>query len=259
MKISFDISKNTLFLDNKKVRLNQQLARFLEYLCYNQDSTVSKESLLEECWRKRGVVVSDNAVRQSVFRVRKTFVELGFNEAVLISVGKSGYCLRGGVVELIKDESGNNKFSDDPGKSNNLNTKLLDKYKKNRRVYCLTGTLFTKRMQNRTIFFLFVFCLFFSFAALLRIDSLITDVNYKFVKKVNDRAFYTHISGFKNLDKIISQIEGGLKENNLSIAESRFVYLNYSSDAVLNMFVCDTQIEEKNNNCINFTAFGVLK
>lgn len=66
---------------------------------------VTKDEFMQVCWGNKGVIVSDNTVRQSLFRLRTSLAEVGAPEDTLITQGRNGYILKPGIIKLSDSEN----------------------------------------------------------------------------------------------------------------------------------------------------------
>ena len=256
LKIVLDLSTDELSYNEKKITLNKQLSRCLVYLAQYPGTMVTKDMLLEECWRKRGVIVSDNAVRQTIFRLRRLLQELGVQENIIISVGKAGYQIAEGKIQLISEPAiitGEDRNTSQPeNKTSDAASSPPGEDSQDSVVN--TGTRTMKLSVGFMAGVILTSLVCFSATALLRLNIFIDTVSYTAFSTHNGRTYFSHHPPTFSIPVKIEQIESRLSENNILVSRSRYVYLNNSSERLLNLFVCDVPLEKSDNHCINFTV-----
>ncbi|WP_257211055.1 winged helix-turn-helix domain-containing protein [Erwinia amylovora] len=109
MRVYFEPENCILSNDKKSIKITLQEGRCLDYLVRNEGKIIRREKLLEECWVKRGVTVSDSAVRQSLYRLRRAFEDAGLPANTLTTQARKGHILQAGYIILLTDLASHNR------------------------------------------------------------------------------------------------------------------------------------------------------
>lgn len=101
-KALFDHVSGRLQNASEEIMLGENSKACLKLLIDNQGDIVSKNTILDEVWTAKGIVVSDNAVRQTMHIVRKSITQLTSNSQLITTIPRNGYMIVG--VEEISAE-----------------------------------------------------------------------------------------------------------------------------------------------------------
>lgn len=90
--IEFDESKNILIQreTNDHIPLTNSTAILLKYLMSNQGETISRESILENVFKKNALTDSESNLNQNLSLLRRGFRELGFEREIFITKPRVG-------------------------------------------------------------------------------------------------------------------------------------------------------------------------
>lgn len=105
MTILFYYKAGVLRSGTRTLELSKQNKLGLEHFCRKAGMLVTKDEFVQICWGNKGVIVSDNTVRQSLFRLRSSLSEVGAPEDTLITQGRNGYILKPGIIKLIESDN----------------------------------------------------------------------------------------------------------------------------------------------------------
>ncbi|WP_239511964.1 transcriptional regulator [Enterobacter bugandensis] len=215
---------------------------------------VTKEMLLDACWNQRGIIVSDNAVRQAIFRLRRIFTGFGLQDNVIASVGKSGYMLESGKITVT---GGGITPVDNAG-----DDVIMPEYK----APALSAVdehpvpAVKKKASFKYILRIFLACAVgFSVSALIRYGSFFTPVQYAETERKNGRVYFSQVPETPDSRNKLAMTERALTDNAVPLPQSRFVYINKSSVRSLSVFLCDMPIENKASQCVTLTVIGAAE
>lgn len=87
------------------VILNAPTSRCLQLLIEKKDEVVSRDNFLEQVWRTRGIVVSQNTFYQNISLLRKSLKNAGLTDDIIITVRRKGFSLAPHIrIQPLEDE-----------------------------------------------------------------------------------------------------------------------------------------------------------
>ncbi|TLU67878.1 CadC family transcriptional regulator [Enterobacter sp. MF024] len=95
-EVIFDADSNELksIIGNEEcIMLNAPTARCLQLLLERRDQVISREVFLEEVWRSRGIVVSENTFYQNISLLRKSLIKVGITEDIIVTIRQKGFII----------------------------------------------------------------------------------------------------------------------------------------------------------------------
>jgi DNA-binding winged helix-turn-helix (wHTH) protein len=95
-EVIYDVINNELVPygdKGERVSMNAPTARCLLLLLKSRDKIISREEFLEEVWRTRGVVVSQNTFYQNISLLRKSLASAGLSDDIIVTVRRRGFSL----------------------------------------------------------------------------------------------------------------------------------------------------------------------
>lgn len=99
-----DEARHCIELNNDSTRLEPKVSQFLAYMARHAGETLGREQLLNEVWP--GTVVSDEALTNTVNKIRKAFGDDSHNPRIIETIPKMGYRLIAQVEVIKKPERG---------------------------------------------------------------------------------------------------------------------------------------------------------
>lgn len=262
MTILFYYKAGVLRSGTGTLELSKQNKLGLEHFCRKAGMLVTKDEFVQICWGNKGVIVSDNTVRQSLFRLRSSLSEVGAPDDTLITQGRNGYILKPGIIQLIESDNvyeeliapaiSNDDTADDtvPGTEDTAQPagerQSLDKHqgkKRNVMLYSLSGAAFA---------LLFVTGLYFRF---LFFTHDITFIHYK---DDAGRSFFFSdtIDEAKNKENAIKRISYWLDRNNLAASDRPLIYISADWRDTLSFFSCKNDIAQRASDCLSINVIG---
>lgn len=251
MKIIFSQSKGLITKDGKNAILSGQAMRALEFFMNNEGKVISKEKFVDACWTSRGAVVSDNAVRQTLYRLRRAFEDIGAPEDVLTTQVRNGYLLRAGIVVMEKDG--------DAFEENNCNSteSIHHGLLVHTDAKLISGSgRFSQKFKNFFIC-LCVIILCSTIGFISRKSIFIHEIHYTKMLSHEGLTFY-YLDGYDSMkfnnDK--KRAMSWLRKENLLTSSVKNVYINPVWNENLSMFLCDNLIEKKESRCSSLIIIG---
>lgn len=240
----FDPVKSTLNNGDKHINLTIQEARCLEFFLKNEDMFINRKTLLEECWLNRGVIVSDTAVRQTLYRLRRVFDEAGIAGDVLITQPRKGHLLQKGIIltQDIPVDSINSLPED--------RQEEAVKSKSNREVITVR-----RRPILRIVLFIILAAILFLSAAYIRMQIMLTQVNYSPAVEI-DGTFYFYLNNKPYSEETLSRVNYWVKNHYVALASMKYVYLNNAGPDNLSFYLCRKEMGSTDSDCLSFTVIG---
>ena len=249
--IIFFTDTGLIRLGDKEIILSRQSKICLMYLCEHEGSIVSKEALHDACWKKHGAVVSDNTVRQTLFRIRKSLASLDIDEDILETLGYMGYRLKSDSITLISDSQSytlpeTHSTAIEERESSELSVPLAP-----------ASELKNKSPKIRLILITLVFsCLFFIAGALLRGQQFVHPLSYGQPLQLNGHTFlFSHYVENGNTD-LAARVDYWLNKMQIAIKPQSKIYINADHGNSTNFFVCDGELELSTTHCQTFAVIG---
>ncbi|WP_455813718.1 winged helix-turn-helix domain-containing protein [Pseudomonas graminis] len=236
--------KSTLNNGDKCIKLTIQEARCLDFFLKNEDVFISRDTLLEECWLNRGVIVSDTAVRQTLYRLRRVFDEAGIAGDVLITQPRKGHLLQKGIIlsQDIPVDSINSLPED--------RQEEAVKSKSNREVITVR-----RRPIFRIVLFITLAAILFLSAAYIRMQIMLTQVNYSPAVEI-DGTFYFYLNNKPYSEEALSRVNYWVKNHYVALASMKYVYLNNAGPDNLSFYLCHKEMGSADSACLSFTVIG---
>ncbi|WP_421504616.1 winged helix-turn-helix domain-containing protein [Erwinia rhapontici] len=240
----FDPVNSTLNNGEKYIKLTIQEARCLDFFLRNEDIFINRKTLLEECWLNRGVIVSDTAVRQTLYRLRRVFDEAGIADDVLITQPRKGHLLQKGII----------LFQNTP--VNGINSQPEDRQEdaveaeNNREAL----TVSRKPILRIAMLITLAVILFLS-AAYVRKLSMVTEINY-FPPVEIDGTFYFYLNNKPYSREALSRVNYWVKNHYVALTSMKYVYLNNAGPDNLSFYLCHKEMGSADSDCLSFTVIG---
>ncbi|EPC7254360.1 winged helix-turn-helix domain-containing protein [Cronobacter sakazakii] len=250
MSIHFYYKVGQLKNGDKTTELSRQTRLALDFFCRNEGRIVTKDEFVKECWENRGVVVSDNTVRQTLFRIRSALSQAGAPEDTLVTQGRNGYLLRSGLIKVYYDDDmplpdpDNVDDTDSPPVSDvpkrHYNARKVNKHSRLTRL-CLFG---------------FPVLALFLFGLSLRFYTLTSELRFLHYAEQGGRSFYFSDRITSDKHRALQKITYWLNENKISSEAGNQIYVGSEWRDRLTFFVCNGDIRNTENKCQTFNVIG---
>ena len=249
--IIFFTDTGLIRLEDKEIILSRQSKICLMYLCEHEGNIVSKEALHDACWKKHGAVVSDNTVRQTLFRIRKSLASLDVEEDILETLGYMGYRLKPDCITLISDSQ--NYTLPEPHspaieerESSELSVPLAP-----------ASDLKNKSSKIRLILItLGISCLFFNGGGRFPGQEFVHPLLFGQTIQINGHTFlFSHYVENGNAE-LAARVNYWLNKMQIAITPHSKIYINADHGNSINFFVCDGELELMTTTCQTFAVIG---
>lgn len=234
-----------------EIILTKQTKICLDFFIKNEGNVVTKDDIFQECWGNRGIIVSDSTLRQSLYKLRKAFNDIGLEQEVLVNHSRNKYYLVAGIIEIVSNAevSTENSAADSEQRAlSDNNTVISSKTNAPVRSWPVSFKKICAVMIACVILFL---C-----GILLHSAVFIERVTYFPYATVHGRHYYiTH--GFPT-DKSQAIWRAGywLDYQMVTVNASRFVYINTARQHLMSIMICDDKIEDVKSKCQSFVVIG---
>lgn len=245
MRVYFEPENCILSNDKKSIKITIQEARCLDYLVRNEGQFINRETLLEECWVKRGVTVSDSAVRQSLYRLRRAFEDAGLPAGTLTTQARKGHLLQEGSIILIPTPTS-------PASNGIDNTMQLQK-KNSINNHPNPYSAVTALLQVAKFAFLYV--ILFMAGFYVRHQNMVTEIDYHPGEEKAGRFYFYRKDQVYN-ESSIAQINFWLKNKHVNSANMKYVYINNSWSGNTSFYLCNSEIGNEGSTCTSITVIG---
>lgn len=237
----FDPINSTLSNGDKCIKLTIQEARCLDFFLKNEDVFINRETLLEACWLNRGVIVSDTAVRQTLYRLRRAFNEAGIADDALITQSRKGHLLQKGIIQTqdIPVDNMPEDRQEEVVQSQN-HRKIITAHRK----YTL-----------RTVIFIMMAAILFMSAAYVRAKIMITQVSYSPAVEIDGR-FYFYINNKPFSRETLSRVDYWVNNHSVALTSMKYVYINNAGPDNLSFYLCHKEMGSADSACLSFTVIG---
>lgn len=241
--------KNCILSNNtKSIKITIQEARCLEYLIKNEGEFIRREVLLQECWSKRGVTVSDSAVRQSLYRLRRAFEDAGLPNLTLTTQAKKGHILQKGSIALIHSDAKTDAYTDNsinPSVPNSINKDVCGEINPR---FSVTSLLpIAKLLLLSGLLFL---AGFYSYQKIM-----LTDIKYYHSEEKEGRLyFYRKNQAYPQ--SAIERIHYWLKNKHVNYDNLKFIYLNNAWSGHVSFYLCKGEMGRAGSDCTSITIIG---
>lgn len=272
-EIFFASQSGVLSAGDRQIILTDQGRRCLTYFCLNAGQIVSREAFTRDCWGSRGLVVSDATVRQTVFRLRRSFIELGLGDDILQTRGKAGYLLAPDVItvtDLAQAEGENEEESANEGENANEAESVNEEAPAGP---TLSGSAITdatplpappaparpraRPFSRRAGLTLLLMLLCAGAGYLYRLQEMITTVSYAFSHAEGGRSYFVSpLAGAGQAKEAMARAARWLTKENVPAADSRYVYVNGVLGDYVFIMACTAPIDEKDAGCSTLTILG---
>ncbi|ORM68944.1 winged helix-turn-helix domain-containing protein [Pantoea rwandensis] len=240
-------------LGDKEVLLSRQSKICLTFLCEHAGEIISKERLQDACWKQYGTVVSENTVRQTLFRLRKSLASLGVVEEILETQGYAGYRLKPDYINVVPDT---HEFLMIEQRSAFETVKEED----HPNTYPLQHSPIAVKQKasqpKLIIFVLFLFCLFFATGAYLRSQQFIHPLHYSEAVNQDGRIFYISNYVENNNAELMSRVNYWLIKMKIQTTQNSKIYINSDHGNSINLFICNGDIEAETSDCESMAVIG---
>lgn len=262
MTILFYYKVGVLRSGTGTLELSKQNKLGLEHFCRKAGMLVTKDEFVQICWGNKGVIVSDNTVRQSLFRLRSSLSEVGAPEDTLITQGRNGYILKPGIIQLVDSDNvyedliapdiNNNDNADDTvpctedaaqPKEDIQGSEKSPDVKRNVMFCVLSGTTFA---------LLFVTGLYFRFLYFTH------EISFTHYKDDAGRSFFFSdtINESRNKENAIRRVSYWLDRNNLAASDRPLIYISADWRDTLSFFSCKSDITQHASDCLSINVIG---
>ena len=251
MKARYSSITGQLISGHNEIILTKQSQICLEFFIKNVGRVVTKDEIFQGCWGNRGIIVSDSTLRQSLFKLRKAFSDVGLEQEILVNHSRNKYYLVPGIIELFSDGHAN---QDSPTAQSEPSV-LLDNNvdiasKKNRHIWNRPVSF------KRGLIVIIIFIIIFLCGMLLRSTVLKKIITYFPYATVHGRNYY-FTNGFSN-DKSQAIWRAGywLDYQMVTVNSSRFVYINSARQNLMSIIICHDKIDDIKSECQSFVVIG---
>lgn len=234
---------------DKEVLLSNQNKVCLDFFIKHEGQLVSKELIHQECWGERGIMVSDSTVRQSLYRLRRSLSDIGLDDDVLITVGKSGYIFNKGFISIRNEEDGlphrHMTSAPLPQESESQDTeapRFPVKPRKRQKLFPLYASL--------------ALCMVFAIGMALRGITFIHRVEYQYYGELNGSVFSFIPSASTDKDVVIQRVVFWLDKEKVNKEGSRYIYINNTRNNNLSFISCNGRLEDKQSTCSGYSVIG---
>lgn len=104
-QVYFNCASGKLFDLHDECYLGEHAKECLTLLVEKSDIIVTKEEIMQRVWRSKGIIVSDNAVRQTMHIIRKTFNKFPLERQIIITIPRNGYMIINAIEVPDNDDS----------------------------------------------------------------------------------------------------------------------------------------------------------
>lgn len=104
-QVYFNYASGKLFDLHQEFYLGEHAKECLTLLLEKSDVIVTKEEIMQRVWRSKGIIVSDNAVRQTMHIIRKTFNKFSLERQIIITIPRNGYMIINAIEVSDNDDS----------------------------------------------------------------------------------------------------------------------------------------------------------
>jgi len=250
---------NTGMLTNGKtlLKVNRQCGRCLAYLLTVPDQIISKNELIEKCWSQYGTVVSDIAVRQAFYQLRKYLDDLNLPRDTLRTFPRQGYRLTSGRIYpgAVNEKQPPYGFTL-PDNSHSVITAPPPDNQRETMVFPYPGRKGGWSLRTHILIIVVTSVLIVGAVSWLRYCLLVTELHY--TKISSDNRFTLFRQGdYRTDDKqLAQQVISWLEMKPLSEISGKMVYINKSESRNLSFFICEGPIEAESSHCVPVTIIG---
>lgn len=250
MNAIFSPHNGALSCGENKIRLTEQCRLCMVFFVQHEGQLVTREALTEACWGTRGVIVSDATVRQTVFRLRRNFTEVGLEGNTLETVGKAGYMLAAGVITLMSD-SGAGEALTDIVEDELVSPEVIEATPQ-RSFFRLNPLSLRKLFQYGLIIFVAGAAGYFA-----RVNMLVNNVDYRAVQTLDGRHYFSStVSDLSDSTSVVNKVHFWLEKEQVSQLQSQYVYINGQLNAFTVTMICDKPVDDSAAVCRTFTLLG---
>ena len=234
-----------------EIILTKQTKICLDFFIKNEGKVVTKDDIFQECWGNRGIIVSDSTLRQSLYKLRKAFNDIGLEQEVLVNHSRNKYYLVAGIIETVSDAeviTENSAADSEQCALSDNDTVISSKTNVPVRGWPVS---FKKTCAVMIACVILLLC-----GILLRSAVFKKTIIYFPYATVHGRHYYfTH--GFTT-DKSQAIWRAGywLDYQMVTVNASRFVYINSARQNLMSIMICDDKIEDVKSECQSFVVIG---
>ncbi|EJC0567403.1 winged helix-turn-helix domain-containing protein [Enterobacter cloacae] len=241
MKITFHVKSGVLTYNGKNSKVNTQVGRVLEFLSRRAGTVVSKEEILEECWKNRGIVVSLNALRQTLYRLRRALDEIEASNDILLTKGRNGYLLKDESIVVLYDDQESRDSEEGIPDENII-------YKKESYLFLNSLSKFRKKSLS-ILYALIIATLFFGVGFYIRFAMMINTLEYKKLNPIGDLHVYLEKKSDLNETEIGEVLKKYYYDNGLSKEKLKYIFINGDEQDNISYFMCSGYIEKSSSRC----------
>jgi len=233
----------------KEVLLSNQNKVCLDFFIKHEGLLVSKELIHQECWGNRGLIVSDSTVRQSLYRLRQSLKDIGLENDVLTTVGKSGYILNKGFIIIHKE-------GERQTPSNTTSSRFPQEAKHQDTVCSLPPVKLRGKHKHFILFTSLALIAFFVIGMTLRGMTLLHRIEYQYYVELNGSVFSFMPSAPVNKEEMIQRVVFWLNNQNVNKVERKYIYINSTRNNNLSFISCDGRLEDTQSRCSSYSVIG---
>lgn len=253
LNMIFFTDSGLIRLGDKEVLLSRQSKICLAFLCEHAGEIISKERLQDACWKQYGTVVSENTVRQTLFRLRKSLASIDVVEDILETQGYAGYRLKPDIITVVANTHDFMMNEQPPllataSEITDAETDLLPQPA----ITVKPAASKSKRM----IGILCLFCLLFATGAYLRSQQFIHPLNYGAPVNQDGHTFYFSNYVANNNAELMSRVNYWLIKMKIKTTQNSKIYINSDHGNSINLFVCNGDIEAETSDCESLAVIG---
>lgn len=194
-------------------------------------------------------MVSDSTVRQSLYRLRRSLNDIGLDNGVLTTVGKSGYILNKGFILIHTEE-------DRETPSHTISSQLPQEAERQDAVAPLPSVKLRGYQKHFILYTSLALVVFFVIGMVLRGVTLLHRIDYQYYGEFSGSRFSFMPSVPGNKDVMIKRVVFWLGKENLNKVGRQYIYINNTRNNNLNFILCDGRLEDKQSTCSSYSVIG---
>ena len=251
LKARYSSITGQLSSGKNEIILTKQTKICLEFFIKNEGNVVTKSDIFQECWGNRGIIVSDSTLRQSLYKLRKAFSDIGLEQEVLVNHSRNKYYLVSGIIDIVSHAHANPENSSTNSELQALPDNDMVTSSKRDVPLRIRPVSFKKSCAVMMACIILFMC-----GMLLRSTVFKKTIIYFPYATAHGRHYYfTH--GFPT-DKSQAIWRAGywLDYQMVTVNASRFVYINSARQNLMSIMICDDKIEDVKSECQSFIVIG---
>lgn len=255
MDILFYYQVGVLKNGTRSLELSKQNKLGLALFCKKEGLLVTKEEFVQECWESKGVIVSDNTVRQTLFRLRSALADIGAPEDTLITQGRNGYVLKPGVIKVIDSDNVYEAAINTNAEPHHVSVKPSATADE-----ATTAPEKSQRwpVSGQYALLALAVMLLFCGGVFLRYLFFTHELSFTHYKDEGGRAFFfsDNIRKDKNKEDSVCRIIYWLDKNNRKPADGPLIYVSADWRDTLSFLSCKKDITLPSGDCLTINVIG---